>query len=659
MSWLALAPLQVAALWLAGSALALWLYLHQRPTRRKVSTLRFWADLPPSVYRRRRWLREPWAFLAQVLFLLFLILALANPRWGKVSESRRVAIVLDTSIWSQVQRPGEPSWIDSVRRDAYRLLNTLPPTDEVLLLRAEPDALPILPFTHDRSEQLRAVARTRPSSSIADIPRALEAGKAALAGSRLGLLVYIGPGVLDEQQSTRLAQLRQSWEPGDGSGDRPQFLIRIAGGDRPIENRGISRLALQRDATQPERWHLLTQLKNYSGSRSDFVLKLSVGGQPLLQHAVSMAPGQVSGLNDEFLSAQGGLLTAEIAPSDDLKADDRAVVYIPPFRPVNIAVFTSRASFENDLRPVLSTNPYLRPQFVRPGVSVNPPPDMAIYDVESAPTQAAFNSIYFVRGRQTKGARPIRVTDWNSQHAATRWVRTRDVSVRNAASLNVRPGDTVLASGEGHPEIPLIVARDQNRHKVLIVGFDPHDSNFPQQSAFPLLIAGAVEWLTHPIEDVSDSLSAGELDLPGSATRIVSPSGADVPFARNGSSLHLLALDVGLYRVLGPDRSTTFAVNAPPLPPAQRITPTDAESAGIAGESAMYQGTYLWQWLVLLAMVALWAEWWLFYSQRVNQRAVLIQQSELQLSPPPSAPPENARKPGTEKEDALDPNFIT
>ena len=119
------------------------------------------------------------------LFLLFLILALANPRWGQVSESRRVAIVLDTSIWSQVQRPGEPSWIDSVRRDAYRFLNTLPPTDEVLLLRAEPDALPILPFTHDRSEQLRAVAQARSSSSIADIPRALEAGKAALAGSRL------------------------------------------------------------------------------------------------------------------------------------------------------------------------------------------------------------------------------------------------------------------------------------------------------------------------------------------------------------------------------------------------------------------------------------------------------------------------------------------
>ena len=139
-----------------------------------------------------------------MLFLLFLILALANPRWGHVTESRRVAIVLDTSIWSQVQRPGELRGSIRCGQDAYRVLNTLPPTDEVLLLRAEPDALPILPFTQDRAEQRRAVAQARASSSIADIPRALEAGKAALAGLAAGLLVYIGPGMLDEQQSAAI-----------------------------------------------------------------------------------------------------------------------------------------------------------------------------------------------------------------------------------------------------------------------------------------------------------------------------------------------------------------------------------------------------------------------------------------------------------------------
>jgi hypothetical protein len=116
--------------------------------------------------------------------------------------------------------------------------------------------------------------------------------------------------------------------------------------------------------------------------------------------------------------------------------------------------------------------------------------------------------------------------------------------------------------------------------------------------------------------------------------------------------LHLLALDAGLYHAISPNRSIVFAVNAPPLLPSQRFSPNAAESAPVPGESVPYQGTYLWQWFVLLAMVALWAEWLLFYSHRVNRRAVLIQHAELQGN---ASPAEH----GAQKNEALDPNLIT
>lgn len=656
MSWLALGPLQVLGLWLAASTLALWLYLHQRPVKRRVSTLRFWADLPPSVYRRRRWLREPWALLAQILFLLFIILALANPRWGSVMESRRVVLVLDGSIWSQVQPSGGARWIDRLKLEADRMLNALPASDEVLLQRAESDAVPILPFSTDRVAQRRAIAVLRPSSGAADIPRALEAAKAALAGSRRGLLVYLGPGMLDQRQAAVLEQFRQEVSPAEGTGDHPQFLVRLVGADETVNNHGITRLALQRDATQPERWHLLTQVKNYSDAKTNLLLKLSVAGKPLLQRPVTLAPGQLAGLDDDFTTAQGGLLEAQITPGDDLKTDDRAIVYVPGFRPVRVTVFTSRKIFENDLRPVLATNPYLRVEFLRPGASVNPPPDVSIYDSSTPPADLAPNSIYFVRG-QGSLPRAIRVTDWNPQHAATRWVRTRDISVRSAAALKVAPGDLVLALGEGNPPMPLIVARDQNRRRSLVVGFDPHDSNLPQQSAFPLLIAGSVEWMTHPIEDVSDSLSAGELDLPGPAVRVIGPNGADVPFARNGSNVHIVALDTGLYRLIGANRNSTFAVNTPSVLPSERIVPAATEQAGLQGELVPYQGNYLWRTLAILAILALWAEWWLFYSARVNRQALLAQQ--VYANSGPSAKPPGAAPPEAHRDEALDHDFIT
>ena len=169
MNWLALGPVEIAVVWAGLGAAALWLYLHhRRPQRRKVSTLRFWASVQPVSQPRRRKLREPWAFLAQALFLLLLVLALGNPRWGSAFEGRSVAIVLDTSIWSQARRAGEPSWIDQERAEALRLLDSLPAADRVLLLRAEAHAPPILPFTTDRASLRSAILNVEPSSVAAE-----------------------------------------------------------------------------------------------------------------------------------------------------------------------------------------------------------------------------------------------------------------------------------------------------------------------------------------------------------------------------------------------------------------------------------------------------------------------------------------------------------
>ena len=127
------------------------------------------------------------------------------------------------------------------------------------------------------------------------------------------------------------------------------------------------------------------------------------------------------------------------------------------------------------------------------------------------------------------------------------------------------------------------MAREQAGHRILIVGFNPQDSNFPLESAFPLMMAGSVEWMTHSVDEVADSLSTGEVDIPGPATKIIAPSGREVPFARKGANLHLLALETGTYRIVGPGGENNIAINPPALP-AQRAQLTAAETAQVEGE---------------------------------------------------------------------------
>jgi hypothetical protein len=441
------------------------------------------------------------------------------------------------------------------------------------------------------------------------------------------LLAYVGPGLVDPGQSRSLDDFRAEVESSANNSVQPQLLMRLVGDWPSLQNRGITRLSLKRDAAQPDRWRLLTQLKNYGKEKTDVVLAFSVNGQSIGQRKLSLAPEALANAEDEFTWDKGGILQAEISPADALQADDRAIVNIPTFRTVRVAVFANGASpFASDLLSVLASNPYVQAQILPPEFSASVSPDVAIYQGVNLPVQPAFDSIWFVSGAPLAGARPQRVTGWNTQHPVTRWVRTHDISVRNPAALTVEPGDTVLAYTEGNPPAPLILAREKEGRRILIIGFNPHDSNFPLESAFPLLMAGSVEWMTHSVDEIADSLSTGEIDLPGPATRIVAPSGKEMPFARNGAAVHLLASETGMYRVVGPSGESSIAVNPPALP-AQRVQLTAAETAEVEREPLPPATWDMWRWLVILAIAALWLEWWLYYTAREKQRAAEANES--------------------------------
>ena len=233
-------------------------------------------------------------------------------------------------------------------------------------------------------------------------------------------------------------------------------------------------------------WHLLTQVKNYTDAKSSVILKLSVSGQPLGQRTPALLPASWSTRRMNLHGERAGCCRPRSLRPTIWRADDHAVVNLPTFRVVRVALFAGSSPFANDLLTVLSSNPYLQTEAVLPGTEMNFPPDVAIYQGSSLPAQIQYNSIVFLSGPASASAHPLRVIGWNSQHPATRWVLPHDVSVRNPAVLDVQPNDTVLAYAEGDPPVPLILAREQNGHRLLIIGFDPHDSNFPLQSAFPL-----------------------------------------------------------------------------------------------------------------------------------------------------------------------------
>jgi hypothetical protein len=642
MNWGTLSVFQVAALSGAAVALALWLYLRQpRAARLRVSTLRFWESSPSGASNaRRRKLREPWALLAQILFLLLLIAALGNPRWGAATQGRDVAIVLDAGAWTQMAGANGALWLAEVRAQAEDLLADLPTDDRVLLIRADSDGSPLVPFTTDRSALRGAIRSLESSSAVADIPRALGQARAALGsgvsapGTTRGLLVYVGPGLMDEKQSGALDEFRQSLtaeaQPALNGGAQtgeasaaPEFLVRLAGSGPPLQNIGITQMALKRSAGAGDEWGLMTQVKNYNDVPARVALSLSVGGHVFREDQISLAAGATQTAADDFTSVSGGLLQAEITPGDGLAADNRATMVLPSSQPVAVTVVTSRPTFEAKMRAVLSANPYAKTEFIRAGATPPSTADVVIYDGAIPDGATAPAMIAFVLEPADGLTRRVRLTNWNPDHPVTRWIQSRDVSVMAGEALKPGSGDTVLAtSAEGEAE-PLIVAHDANGRRSVVADFDPLDSNFTEEPAFPLLMAASIEWMTHTVEEQGDFLTAGSVDLPMQVSRVVAPSGRDVLFAGDDSSAHFYAGESGLYQVIASGETLEVPVNVPLLP-TFRLTPTAAEAAPLEVQPIAIVQQDLWRWLVGLALIALWLEWRFFYFRREKKAEEIL-----------------------------------
>jgi hypothetical protein len=259
----------------------------------------------------------------------------------------------------------------------------------------------------------------------------------------------------------------------------------------------------------------------------------------------------------------------------------------------------------------------VKTDFLHAGTTPPSSSDVVIYDGAAPDGASAAATISFVPAPAGEPARRVRLANWNAGHPVTRWIQSRDVTVRALESLKAASGDVVLASSSDATQEPLIVARETKNSRAVIADFDPLDSNFTEEPAFPLLMAASIEWMTHPVAEQGEFLTAGSIDLPLVLSRVVAPSGRDVLFAGDELRAHFFGAESGLYRVVASGQSLSVPVNVPPLPTI-RMAPTVAESAPLEPQPIAIAQHELWRLLIVLALIALWVEWLLFYFRREN-----------------------------------------
>lgn len=613
MGLLNLALGQLLGIFLPIAALLVALYFYDRSRRRVlVSTLRFWPRRPaPAVRQRHKRIQHPLSLLLQLVALLLLLLAIADPRPNAARVAARQRIVLlDTSAATALTGGEGRLLIDEVKALALAYLDSIPAADRVLLIEADGAPSVQVPFTMDRQRLRDAILSAEPGWTALDLEAAfdLAAGTLRLAlraegehlpeGSGGSEVVYIGPGRLSRQPAH--------------SRDLPG--IRYLETGPPTDSLGLLAFRATADTAEPGQWDVELVARNYDQDDSRFRVDFFFDEKLLGHRELAVPAGGDSELRFTLRTKRPGRLVARSAEGDAFAGNNEAVIEIPRVRRTRLQVV---GGSEQAFEPLLASGAHVDPSFVE---SINDLTDDAIHVWASGgDVEGSRRAIYLAPPgtaspvAASRSIRDLPIDEWSPSHPLAHGVRDRDLMPRRARVFEARQGDEIIA---GTSEGPVVLARTDGDRRMVAFGFDLAGESVRGRLAAPLLFANAVSWLdsgafrTESVE--ARAPGRVEIEAPNSSPdqiAVRASDGASVPWVLTEGSLRFYAGRRGTYRVSTADRDVKLYLSQPQVATAS-WSPPDHVSRGLPPSRGSGGEPWLpWPWLASLAAAILLFDW--------------------------------------------------
>jgi hypothetical protein len=218
------------------------------------------------------------------------------------------------------------------------------------------------------------------------------------------------------------------------------------------------------------------------------------------------------------------------------------------------------------------------------------------------------------------------IVDWKSTHPLLRYAGFDNVQIMQ--SLTAKTPSWAVSIVEA-PQAPLILAGELGRQRIVWIGFDILESNWPLRVSFPIFIANAVEWL-NPANAKGGQLlvKAGDpfrlgLAEPVSSAQITLPSGQTKSLTIDPKANEFAFGDTfkqGTYRVRLGTNDTVFCVDL--LDAAEsNIKPRDELQLGkytkVTATTMQRANMELWRTIAALGLLVLLGEWWYYHRRTV------------------------------------------
>lgn len=578
--------------------------LKQRHQEFTVSSLFLWEEALRDLEANAPWqkLRKNLLMLLQILAAILLTFALAKPYLNSLGGTKsNVIAIIDTSLSMQAEDVGR-SRFEEAKARAAEFISNLKPGTNVTLVSMGNNALILENLSSNKNSllsKLDSLKVTNGTSNEEDLKSLIM----SLAKQQPGAQV-----VVFSDHEIDIPGVQEEFSIVSNNGDN--FAVTLLSYTR--SEKGLA---------------VLGRVSNFSTSDATVPVSLYVDGVVFDARNVDIEKGGTANIYwSEDIPNDVRLLEVRIDREDSLKIDNRAWSAVNPSNTHKALLVTDSNVFIekvisltngielyktgiNDIEDLKGYQLYILDGFI---------PEKLPEDGNIMILNPMENSLFEV----VKEVENPQFEDFDDE--IFQYVKDFDFSIGKTKILNVPAwGKEMLRFKEG---AGVFAGQYQNR-RVLVVGFDVHNTDMPLTPAFPIFMTNALNWLLPSTVKNIESVYSGDgisfnLDPKAQEAYVTTPSGRDIRIAPPFPARVFDDTDeAGLYtlrqRTEEGDKSFYFSVNVPSGIESDLINaadentpadkPVDAASQKPLNTGMNLQGILLW--IILLVLLI---EWWVY-----------------------------------------------
>jgi Ca-activated chloride channel family protein len=555
-------------------------------------------------------LRKNWLLLLQILLLLLVILALSRPYFAaRTLPAQLRVVILDAS--ASMQATDElPSRFEKARAEALKWVDSLANNDQMVVLQA------------GANTEVKQSA----TSEKAALRRALQACVCSDGPTRLVPALRMAESLVRDQRGAEIHLFSDGAAPELSEFDNkglPLVYHRIG---KDSNNVGITALDVRANPEDAHQRAVYTSVGNFSSNSVQTELELLLDNRLLETRPLNIAAGETSPQVFVAAQARDGVFTLRLNVKDDLAVDNEASIVSLLPKPIKV-LLVSRGNrlLEKALRATANVELATTSDLTDPAAGF----DFVVLDGVTPQVWPKGNvlAIHVVNTNWIPEVTHLEgppIVDWRAAHPLLRYAGFDNVQV--AESLAAK-APTWAVSLLDSPQAPLILAGELGRQRIIWIGFDLLESNWPLRVSFPIFIANAVDWLNPANAKGAQLLvKAGDafrlaLTQPEKEAQVTLPDGRTRKIAVDPNASELVFAQTyrqGIYRMALGTNETTFCVDL--LDPAEsNIKPREELQLGkysrITATTRQRTNMELWRSITGLGVLVLLFEWW-FYHRR-------------------------------------------